>query len=46
MVEDSPLKETRQDKREEKLRKKRQRVKQHGKGLAKVYRDAISKREK
>jgi hypothetical protein len=30
--------------REEKLRKKRQKIKQHGKGLGKIYRDAISKR--
>jgi len=30
--------------REEKLRKKRAKIKQHGKGLGKIYRDAISKR--
>jgi len=35
---------TRQEAREEKLRKKRQKLKQHGKGLAKIYRDAITKR--
>jgi hypothetical protein len=32
--------------REEKLRKKRQRIKQHGKGLGKMYRDAVEKRRK
>jgi hypothetical protein len=36
---------TRQQAREEKLRKKREKIKQHGKGLGKVYRDAISKRK-
>jgi hypothetical protein len=37
---------TRQDKRTQKLRKKREKMKQHGKGLAKIYRDAIEKRQK
>ncbi|MGD1119365.1 MAG: hypothetical protein ABR886_07750 [Dehalococcoidales bacterium] len=37
---------TRQDKREEKLRKKRAKIKQHGKGLGKIYKDAVEKREK
>jgi hypothetical protein len=32
--------------REAKLRKKKHKIKQHGKGLGKVYRDAISKRGK
>jgi len=36
--------ETKQERREQKLRKKRERVPQHGKGLAKIYRDAILKR--
>jgi hypothetical protein len=35
---------TRQEAREEKLRKKRAKMKQHGKGLARVYKDAITKR--
>ena len=35
---------TRQAAREEKLRKKRQKIKQHGKGLAQIYKDAITKR--
>jgi hypothetical protein len=37
---------TRQDRREEKLRKKKERMKQHGKGLGKSYRDVVEKREK
>ena len=36
--------ETRQERRAEKLRKKRERIKKHGKNLAKVYMDAIVKR--
>ena len=36
--------ETRQERREKKLRKKRERMKKHGKGLAKTYMDAIMKR--
>jgi hypothetical protein len=47
MTEDNEQeKETRQEVREEKLRKKRERMKQHGKGLAKIYRDAMEKRKK
>ncbi len=38
--------ETRQDKRAEKLRKKKAKIKQHGKGLAKIYMDALEKRVK
>ena len=38
--------ETRQERREKKLRKKRERMPQHGKNLAKVYLDAIIKRLK
>ena len=36
--------ETRQERREKKLRKKREKIPQHGKNLAKVYMDAIIKR--
>lgn len=36
--------ETRQERREKKLRKKRERIAKHGKNLAKVYMDAILKR--
>ena len=35
---------TRQERREERLRKKREKMPQHGKSLARVYRDAILKR--
>jgi hypothetical protein len=35
---------TRQEARDEKLRKKKERMKQHGKGLGKIYRDAITKK--
>ena len=38
--------ETKQERRERKLRKKRERMAQHGKGLAKVYKDAVEKRTK
>ena len=38
--------ETRQERREKKLKKKRERMPQHGKNLAKVYMDAILKRLK
>ncbi len=36
--------ETRQERREKKLRKKRERMPKHGKNLARVYMDAIMKR--
>ena len=32
--------------REKKLRKKKERIKQHGKGLGKLYKDAIEKRKR
>ncbi len=38
--------ETKQERREKKLRKKRERIPQHGKSLAKVYKDAVAKRAK
>ena len=37
---------TRQERREAKLRKKRERIPKHGKNLARVYIDAIIKRLK
>ena len=46
MAGEGQEKETRQAAREEKLRKKKQKIKQHGKGLGKIYRDAITKRER
>jgi len=36
--------ETKQERREKRLRKKRERIPQHGKSLARVYKDAILKR--
>ena len=36
--------ETRQERREKKLRKKRERMPKHGRSLARMYRDAILKR--
>ncbi|MGD9116728.1 MAG: hypothetical protein PVJ61_06080 [Dehalococcoidia bacterium] len=36
--------ETRQERREQKLRKKRERMSKHGKNLARVYMDALMKR--
>jgi len=36
--------ETRQAKREEKRRKRKESIRQHGKGLAQIYRDAVKKR--
>ena len=38
--------ETRQERREKKLKKKRERIPQHGKNLAKMYMDAILERVK
>ncbi len=38
--------ETRQERREKKLRKKRERIQQHGKGLGKIYEQAVRKRGK
>ena len=36
--------ETKQERREEKLRKRREGMLQHGRGLVRVYKDAILKR--
>ena len=38
--------ETRQERREKKLKKKRERIPKHGKTLAQVYRDAVLKSAK
>ena len=38
--------ETRQERREKRLKKKRERMPQHGRNLAKIYMDAILKRLK
>ena len=36
--------ETKQERREEKLKKKQEKLPQHGRSLAKIYKDAIMKR--
>jgi len=48
MPENEPLNhgETRQERREKKLRKKQERIAKHGKGLAQIYRNAVEKRLK
>jgi hypothetical protein len=38
--------ETRQERREKKLKKKQERIQKHGKNLARIYMDAILKRLK
>lgn len=38
--------ETKQERRERRRRKERERIPKHGKGLARVYRDAVLKRLK
>lgn len=44
MVKEGQGDETRQERREKKLRKKRARMKKHGKNLARTYMDIIMKR--
>jgi len=39
-----PDAETRQERREKKLKKKREKIPQHGRNLVKIYKDAIMKR--
>ena len=36
--------ETKQERREKKLKKKQERIQKHGKGLATIYKEAILKR--
>ena len=36
--------ETKQERREKKLKKKQERIQKHGKGLANLYKDAVLKR--
>ena len=38
------LPETKQERREKKLQKKREQMSQHGKGLARIYKEVILKR--
>ena len=41
-AKDNPV--TRQERREARLRSRRERMKQHGRGFARAYRDAVIKR--
>jgi hypothetical protein len=45
MVKEPDIVPTRQEAREAKLLKKRQKIKQHGKGLGKIYKEAVEKRK-
>jgi hypothetical protein len=40
------MKETKQERREKRLTKKKAKMPQHGKNLARIYKDAVSKRAK
>jgi len=42
MNDDQP--ETKQERREKRLKKERERIPQHGKGLVRIYKEAILKR--
>jgi hypothetical protein len=46
MVKEPDIELTRQEARAEKLRKKRRKIKQHGKGLGKIYENVVEKRKK
>jgi hypothetical protein len=46
MEDSNPDIAPRQERREKKIRKKRERIQKHGKNLARVYMDAILKRLK
>ena len=41
-----PEEETKQEKREKRKRKQKDKMTQHGKGIAKIYEDAVRKRVK
>jgi len=41
-----PKEHTKQEKREKRRRKQKEKMTQHGKGIAKIYRDAVLKRVK
>jgi hypothetical protein len=45
MTNEEQEEKTRQAAREEKLRKKKAKIKQHGKGLIKIYKNAVEKRK-
>lgn len=44
MANNEPNPGTRQERREQKLKKKKERVVMHGKSIAQIYRNAVSKR--
>jgi hypothetical protein len=44
--QNQPAKKTKQERRERRLAKEKARMPQHGKSLAMVYKDAVSKRAK
>ena len=46
MTNEKGTPETRQERREKKLRKKREKMPQHGKSLGQIYKDAVLKRTK
>jgi hypothetical protein len=46
MTNEKETPETRQERREEKLRKKREKIPQHGKSLGQIYKDAVMKKAK
>ncbi len=46
MNNEPPDIETKQERREKKLKKKRERIPKHGKNLARIYMDAVMKRLK
>ncbi len=46
MAESENNEATRQERREQKLKKKKERVVVHGKSIAQIYRNAVSKRLK
>ena len=44
MAKEEPVEETSHELRSEKRRKKKERLKQHGKNLARIYADVVRKR--
>ena len=46
MNSEPPDSETRQERREKKLKKRREKIQQHGKNLARIYIDAVLKKLK
>ena len=46
MNNEPPNEDAKQERREKKLKKKRERIQQHGKSLGKIYTEAVKKRAK